>query len=980
MSRGSSVLGGLALVWALLWPATFVHTAVYAAQSETARPRQPRIAVEDGPNADALEVLDRAGTLPFPVAVKVVADVPLTAQSAVDQRLSTLVHRSLRIWLAVPAPTRTEEMEPWREGLRQLLDRHGAALTALEVLVRDQDPALANFAVRLASTEARSYGDGIRLAIGGPRMADESIRSPVFTAELSPYVDLLSVPAAQAPAALRWLARVDPTASLVLTTEPNTEPDGATRDLADAVFQFAGAPVALLSLPALSQSADALRALSPVSMLLTDEISDLDDPGAALRLSIGPDEVTGRVRHRLLFDDDTFATYLAYWAPPQDQSLEVSIRLTLEGTPVVHDVVAGRERPIEGLSRDEATRTTRLRAPLTGDPMLVDFNHGAETVFGERSSVSGTPGLSVEEIIARHRVRQRRQERLVRNYVARMRLEQHFRPTIADPGYDVITENRYFVAGTEVEWEELSFSVNGSRWGSDRPPFPLLQPEKVLSLPLQLRFGEDYRYRLDGTDRVADYDCYVVRFEPLRRDGTFYRGTVWIDRQTFARVRVQAVQGGLPAPVVSNEEIQEYAPPVMVDGQAVHLLSGLTARQIMLIAGRNLLVEKGMTLEEVHVNDPEFETRRGEARAGDRIMFAETDRGLRYFVKEGEKRVVSERATQSARAAAMGVTLDPSYLFPLPIVGINYLDFDFGGPDSQLALLFGGVLAAGNIQRPKIAKSPFDASVDFFGIAVPSTDQLFDASGSRDAERVLTWPLTTGLNLGWQYTPFQKVLGQYQFRFDGFVRDRTTREDFAVPSSTVTNGFGATWEYRRGGFIVVLNGTRYRRSSWEPWGLADASGARSGGADQRIYSKYGATLSKDVYFRVFHKIHLNASWFSGRNLDRFAKYQFGLFDDTRIHGVPASGVRFADIAMARGSYSLNIFEQYRLDLFLEEAWGRDRFIDPRWRPITGLGVAVNFRAPKSTILRADFGRSFLPAPYSAVGSYNLQVLILKPLR
>jgi len=36
----------------------------------------------------------------------------------------------------------------------------------------------------------------------------------------------------------------------------------------------------------------------------------------------------------------------------------------------------------------------------------------------------------------------------------------------------------------------------------------------------------------------------------------------------------------------------------------------------------------------------------------------------------------------------MGVTIDPSYAFPLPILGINYLDFEFGNPDTRLALLF----------------------------------------------------------------------------------------------------------------------------------------------------------------------------------------------------------------------------------------------------------------------------------------------------
>src|SRR5262249_53246460 len=160
-----------------------------------------------------------------------------------------------------------------------------------------------------------------------------------------------------------------------------------------------------------------------------------------------------------------------------------------------------------------------------------------------------------------------------------------FRPTMTDPGYDVVTENRYFVTGDDVEWEELSFSVNGSKWGSDRPPFPLLQPEKVLSLPLLLRFDEGYRYRLDGTAGVDDHDCCVVRFEPLKTDASLSSGTIWLDRRTFTRIRVQAVQAGLAAPVVSNQEIQRYAPPVMVGSQEVYLFNGLTSRQIMLIAG-----------------------------------------------------------------------------------------------------------------------------------------------------------------------------------------------------------------------------------------------------------------------------------------------------------------------------------------------------------------------------------------------------------
>lgn len=969
------------LVLAVVMSALAGPAAFALGQAPDGETVQARIAIEAGAGTTAARILDQAGALPFRVAVRIVAS-GLEAGSGLDQLLGEITARGAPIWLAVPAPARVEDVDSWRAALGQVLARHVAALTILEVIIGDQPAPLAAYAVRLASTEARAMtGATIRLAVGGGRMVNEAGRSEIYTSDLTPYVDLLSIPAAEADRAASWLSREDPTAALVVTLA--TEPGIAEtrRAMMDAILRFAGANVALFACKGSEALVPALQAAASVAVLLTHDVADLEDPSASLQLSVGGAHASPTIPHRLLFDNQTFGTFLAYWGDGRAGPLDVSIQLTVESTPVVQDLMAGTEGAAEQVSRDTSTRTTRLRAPLTGGPMLIDFNRGAVDVFGERSLVTADAGLSVAEIIARHQVRQRLQDGLVRNYIARARMEQHFRPTAADPGYDVVSENRYFVAGTEVEWEELSFFVNGSRWGTDRPPFPLLQPEKVLSLPLQLRFDEGYRYRLAGGDRVAGYDCYVVRFEPARSDVSLYRGTVWIDRKTFSRIRVQAMQGGLPAPVVSNEEIHQYAPPVLVDGQPVHLLNGLTARQIMLIAGRNLLVEKSVTFEEVRVNDADFEEERGAARSSDRIMFRETDRGLRYYVKQDGARVISDRATQSAKAMAMGVTLDPSYAFPLPIFGINYLDFDFGGPDSQLALLFGGVLAAGNIQRPKLGSTPFDASVDFFGIGVPSSDRIYDASSEHEGERVLTWPLSTGLNLGWQYTPFQKVTAQYQFRFDGFVRDTTTSDDFLVPSSTVTNGLGAAWEYRRGGYSLLLSGSRFRRATWRAWGAPPApAGTLADSAGQQRYAKYSASLSRDFYFNVFHKIHLNGAWFGGSDLDRFSKYQFGLFDETRIHGVPASGVRFGDLAMARGSYSLNIFEQYRLDLFLERAWGRDRAIEGSWQPITGLGVAVNFRAPKSTMLRADFGRSLLTARYRTVGSYNLQILILKPLR
>ena len=129
-----------------------------------------------------------------------------------------------------------------------------------------------------------------------------------------------------------------------------------------------------------------------------------------------------------------------------------------------------------------------------------------------------------------------------------------------------------------------------------------------------------------------------------------------------------------------------------------------------------------------------------------------------------------------------------------------------------------------------------------------------------------------------------------------------------MPRSTITHGSALGWEYRRGGYSLVANGTWYGRQAWEAWGPAGAVTETP-----RTYTKYSASVAKEIYLSLLTKVHVNAAWFGGRDLDRFSTYQFGLFDDTRIHGVPAAGVRFDELAMVRGSYSFNIFEQYRLD-------------------------------------------------------------------
>jgi len=283
------------------------------------------------------------------------------------------------------------------------------------------------------------------------------------------------------------------------------------------------------------------------------------------------------------------------------------------------------------------------------------------------------------------------------------------------------------------------------------------------------------------------------------------------------------------------------------------------------------------------------------------------------------------------------------------------------------------VLALVNVQRPRLLGDRVDGSLDLFAIALEGSDRVYNADGEREGEGVLTRPFSTAINIGLRAGEYHRLVASYQFRYDHYAADDATAPGFEPPVSPSTHGLGLSWEWKRAGYSFAAGGSNHRRADWEPWG--HPGDFRPG---DREYLKYSASLSKDVYAGL-QKFHVNAAYFGGEDLDRFSQYQFGLFDETRIHGVPSSGIRFGELGMFRGSWSWNLFDQYRLDLFLEQAFGRDPRAASEWQGITGIGVGFNMRGPWNTLLRGDVGKSFLPPEYREPGSIVVQFQILKPL-
>jgi hypothetical protein len=974
--------------WALVALATSLVAQPALAQQVAVGSFASRIGIEESIEqssvlAEAFD-LSRLSTAPA-VFVRLSIGWPRLARAAagdwtaIDQRVDELRRRSVPVLIAVAArPGPEVSTDTWVSAVRVLSAHLRGRVIGYQIEAGPESPREYAFALKLVAVQLKAVDPDIlvaQAAVGTDRV--EWLRA-VYAEGTAAYTDIAAISDAFEAAGplLKLIGTLDPTAVRVRTNvDLGSSPEDAFDRLVQARLDMVSDDRAAGSTFRGSREvvAGALAAAAFLSDLFSSELLPIDDAAASLSVTSSR-PADARIVHKLLFNVTTATTYLVYWTSDQSES-EASFSLIDQSgrVPVIRDARRRQNTTIERFSWDPATKVSRLTVRATASPTIIDFSYGSNSQLVSRSGVSATASLAVEEIVARNQQAQARQAMSYQTLIGSLRMEMHFRPTPTQV-FDIVSENRYFFSRDSIEWEELSFSVNGTRWGPDHPGIPLVQAEKVLTLPLDLHLTAEYRYRLDGSETIDERKCYVVSFEPAASGVARYRGRVWIDADTFIRLKLRTIQSDLEGPIVSNEEIATYLPFVTPDGRTLHLVSRLSSKQSLLIAGRNLLLEKEQRFTDYRVDAPEFDAERRAARAGPNVMFRDTKIGVRYLVKRGDERVVSDVIRTSAKALAMGVTVDPAFAFPLPILGLNYLNFDVNDTGGQFAMLFAGVFVAGNLQTPKVPHTPFSASIDFFAIAVPGTDVIYDAGGERVGDRVLTIPTSVGANLGYQFTPFNKVTVGYSLRHDAFFNAPETDEDFSLPPRIVTHGVGAGYEFSRRGYRLSAAASFFSRSTWRAWG-------RPGDftAENRNYHRYQVKADKSFLFGPFQSFHAGGAWYGGRRLDRFSMYQFGLFDEWRMHGVPSAGIRFPELVMLQASYSINIFDVYRLDLFADHARGRDPYGRAGWQPVTGTGFALTMKVPWKAMMTVDVGKSFIPGIYKGTGSFVMQILVLKPL-
>jgi len=135
-------------------------------------------------------------------------------------------------------------------------------------------------------------------------------------------------------------------------------------------------------------------------------------------------------------------------------------------------------------------------------------------------------------------------------------------------------------------------------------------------------------------------------------------------------------------------------------------------------------------------------------------------------------------------------------------------------------------------------------------------------------------------------------------------------------------------------------------------------------------------VSKEFYLPFSQKIRVEVSGMGSRDLDRFSKYSFGLFDD-RLRGFSGSGLRFTDGAVGHLSYNFNLADVVRFEAAIDQARVRDRQFDEPFRNYTGVGVAGQFIGPWGLLIQIDVGYALASDVPEYQGEKEFRIEFLK---
>jgi hypothetical protein len=652
--------------------------------------------------------------------------------------------------------------------------------------------------------------------------------------------------------------------------------------------------------------------------------------------------------------------------------------------------------PLTGtqLPAGEVTKTDKGIAQTcacTSEYALISIHKQSEADQTQYNTVEvkGGVDLKVEEIIARWQQNREAQKQRLENYMASSFMSLHFESTNLGPGFDVSMQlKQFFNRDGQMEIAQKEFYVNGVKFGKNHAfPLPQLEPEKVLTQPLELKLNERYDYKLLGTEKINGAMCFVVGVEPKVRDEALYSGKIWIDGTTFREVKQYLSQRGAKSNVLVNVETQNFELVRDDRGNQFNLLRSISAQQLLNAAGRDFVLQRKVQYSDYVINTPQFSTALAAEHSSDDPMLRDTDQGLRTLAKKGGERVLVDKSTKRIESLIAGLMYGGTFNFPIPFLGISIADFDFHHTGAQLSTFFAGPILVSDLSKQYRPK--FRLALDLALNALPGQNRLYSGNTELLQGQVWTWEQTTGLRASWQPATHLSVTASTYLTYDNFLRTSQGAEQYELPRNGLTVLPGVEIKYSRRGYVFDAHGTRGERINWRPFGCTspDPPPAGCGSSSpnlltqppQNAFTLYDADLNKDYYIGKFTKGGWDLSYWGGNQMDRFSRYFPSFLAAPRLHGLPPGTDTFDAIAMGNVHYGFNIMDLMKIEGMYAYARARNQDESLRFRKFDGVEVNFNTPGPLGTLVQGTVSYALdgnIPRYNSRWAAY---VLIFKPL-
>jgi len=660
-----------------------------------------------------------------------------------------------------------------------------------------------------------------------------------------------------------------------------------------------------------------------------------------------------------------------------------------------YDAATGAELPVAEITKtDNGFAQT---CACTSEYALISIHRKSEadeTLYNKVEVKSGVD-LSVEEIIARWQQNREAQKQKLENYTASTFLSLHFEATTLEPGFDFSMQlKQFFSRDGATELAQKEFYINGVKFGKNHEfPLPAIEPEKVMTPPLELELNERYDYKLLGTEQVNGALCFVVGVEPKVKDEALYSGKIWIDGATFREVKQTLSQRGIKSNVVVNVETQNYELVRDDKGNQFNLPRSISAQQLLNAAGRDFVLQRTVQFSDYAINSASFSTALADEHSSDDPMFRETDEGLRSLRKKNGERVLVDQSAKRIKSLVAGLMYGGTFNFPIPFLGTSTVDFDFHHTGAQLSTFFAGPILISDLSkqfRPK-----FRVAVDLALTGVPGQNRIYSNNVELLQGEVWTWEQTTGLRASWQASTHLSVTASNYFSYDNFLRTSQASEQYGLPRNGLNILPGVEIKYSRNGYVFDAQGTRGERIGWRPFGCTSLAPSPAGCESsspnpppqnsllvqrpQNAFTLYDADLNKDYYIRKFTKGGWDLAYWGGDQLDRFSRYFPSFLTSPRLHGIPPGTDSFDAIAMANVHYGFNVMDLIKVDGMYAYARARNLDESLQFRKFDGLELNFNAPGPWSTLLQGTVSYALdgnIPRYNSRWAVY---ILIFKPL-